>query len=93
MAISRRVGLKEDTNTYSGVSSITRVVPVSDSNTLMFRPSLPIMRPFMASSGIFTIETVADCGSCGTMRCMESTSILRASASISRFDFSRISDL
>ena len=92
-AMALRVGLKDETITVSGESSMTTVVEVSNSKERMLRPSLPIRRPFMASSGIFTIVAVADCGICGERRCMASIKTRRAVSSTSRFDFSSSSRL
>ena len=58
LAISRRMGSKEETVIASGVSSIIRSTPVAVSRARMLRPSRPIMRPFISSLGRFTTETV-----------------------------------
>ena len=56
-ATSRRTGSKQDSSTASGVSSMMRLTPVTDSNARMLRPSRPMMRPFMSSLGRCRTET------------------------------------
>ena len=58
-AISRRSGSKPEIRTASGVSSTTRSMPVAASSARMFRPSRPMIRPFMPSLGSGTTEIVA----------------------------------
>ena len=58
-AISRRTGSKLDRVMASGVSSIIKSTPVRVSKARIFRPSRPIMRPFISSLGRVTTETVA----------------------------------
>ena len=48
---SRRTGSKQDSRTASGVSSMIRLTPVTDSNARMLRPSRPMIRPFISSPG------------------------------------------
>ena len=50
-ATSRRTGSKHETTTVSGVSSMMTSTPVASSNARMFRPSRPMMRPFISSFG------------------------------------------
>ncbi len=57
-ATSRRSGSKQDSVTESGVSSTMTFTPVSASNVRMFRPSLPMIRPFISSAGSGTTVTV-----------------------------------
>ena len=56
-AISRRTGSKPERITASGVSSMMTSTPVMISNDRMFRPSRPMMRPFMSSLGRCTTDT------------------------------------
>jgi hypothetical protein len=56
-AISRRTGSKQERSTASGVSSMMRLTPVTDSKARMFRPSRPMMRPFISSLGRWSTET------------------------------------
>ena len=58
-AISRRTGSKQDTVMASGVSSMMRSTPVIVSKVRIFRPSRPMMRPFISSLGRGTTDTVA----------------------------------
>ena len=55
-ATSRRIGSKHDTTTVSGVSSMMTSTPVASSNARMFRPSRPMMRPFISSFGSETAD-------------------------------------
>ena len=57
-AISRRTGSNPLNTTASGVSSIIKSIPVTVSMARMFRPSRPIIRPFMSSLGNVTTDTV-----------------------------------
>ena len=57
-AISFLTGSKHEITTASGVSSIMISTPVSVSKVLIFRPSRPIMRPFISSLGSETVVTV-----------------------------------
>ena len=57
-ATSRLTGLKPESITASGVSSIIRSIPVAASIARMFRPSRPIIRPFISSFGRSTTDTV-----------------------------------
>ena len=43
--------------TASGVSSTMRSTPVASSSARMFRPSRPMIRPFMSSDGRSTMDT------------------------------------
>src|SRR3990172_5747134 len=56
LAISRRTLSKAETMTTPGVSSTMTSTPVSFSKARMLRPSRPMMRPFMSSLGISTVE-------------------------------------
>src|SRR5207244_4467334 len=55
---SRRTGSKHDTTTVSGVSSMMTSTPVAASNARMFRPSRPMIRPFISSEGRATADTL-----------------------------------
>ena len=57
-AISRRTLSKALTMTTPGVSSTITSTPVAFSKVRMFRPSRPMMRPFMSSLGMSTVLTV-----------------------------------
>ena len=57
-AISRLTGSKPDNITASGVSSIIKSIPVNVSSVRIFRPSRPIILPFMSSLGSATTDTV-----------------------------------
>ena len=79
--ISRRTGSKQDSSTASGVSSMIRLTPVTDSNARMLRPSRPMIRPFISSAGrCSTLTTLSAVCSLAT-RWMASTTILRARCS------------
>ena len=56
-AISRRTGLKPERMTASGVSSMMTSIPVAASKARMFRPSRPMIRPFISSDGSGTALT------------------------------------
>ena len=58
LAISRRNGSNEDTTIASGVSSIIKSTPVTDSIVLIFLPSLPISLPFISSLGKLIVLVV-----------------------------------
>ena len=58
LATSLLIGSNPDKTTASGVSSIIRSTPVSDSRVLILRPSLPIILPFISSLGSETTEIV-----------------------------------
>ncbi len=57
-AASRRTGSNELRTTASGVSSMMRFTPVVASKARMFRPSRPMIRPFMSSLGKVKTLTV-----------------------------------
>ncbi len=57
-ATSRRMGLNPDSTTASGVSSMMTSTPVACSKARMFRPSRPMIRPFISSEGSCTTDTV-----------------------------------
>ena len=89
---SRRTGSKQDSSTASGVSSMIRLTPVTDSKARMLRPSRPMIRPFISSPGRCSTETTDSLVCSLATRWMASVTILRArlspslraSASISR---------
>ena len=58
-ATSRRSASKQDSTTVPGVSSTRTFTPVSASNSRMFRPSLPMIRPFISSEGSGSSVTAA----------------------------------
>ena len=79
--ISRRTGSKQESSTASGVSSTTRLTPVTDSKARMLRPSRPMMRPFISSEGrCSTLTTLSAVCSLAT-RWMASTTMCRARCS------------
>ena len=55
-ATSRRTGSNPDNTTAWGVSSTSTVTPVAASKARMFRPSRPMIRPFMSSPGSVTSD-------------------------------------
>ncbi len=57
-ATSRRIGSKDESRIASGVSSMMMSTPVAASTARMFRPSRPMMRPFMSSDGRSRTDTV-----------------------------------
>src|SRR5215218_2895366 len=57
-ATSRLTPSKEERTTAWGVSSMMKSTPVRFSRERMFRPSRPMIRPFMSSDGSSTSETV-----------------------------------
>ena len=58
-ATSRRTGSKPgESTTAFGVSSMSTVTPVADSNARMLRPSRPMIRPFISSLGMPTVLVV-----------------------------------
>ncbi len=77
-AISRRTGSKHDSSTASGVSSMIRLTPVTDSKALMLRPSRPMIRPFISSPGRCSTETTDSLVCSVATRWMASVTILRA---------------
>ena len=90
-ATSRRTGSKHETTTVSGVSSMMTSTPVASSKARMFRPSRPMMRPFISSFGSATAETVVSAVCSAAMRWMASATIFFASRSALRRALSRIS--
>ena len=58
-AMVRRIGSKQETAITPGVSSTRMSTPVARSRARMFRPSRPMIRPFMSSAGIRTLRTTA----------------------------------
>src|SRR5579885_2016210 len=56
-AISRRMPSKDERTTALGVSSTMKSTPVRCSSVRMFRPSRPMIRPFMSSDGSSTSVT------------------------------------
>ena len=78
---SRRTGSKQDSSTASGVSSMIRLTPVTDSKARMLRPSRPMIRPFISSPGrCSTLTTLSAVCSLAT-RWMASTTMWRARGS------------
>ena len=90
-ATSRRTGSKQERMTASGVSSTTTSTPVAASNERMFRPSRPMMRPFMSSLGRVTTETAASEEWSTDSFSIACEMILRASRSASPWARSRTS--
>jgi len=64
--------------TASGVSSTIRSIPVAISRARMFRPSRPMMRPFISSLGRSTTDTVVSMVCSTAQRWMDVDRILRA---------------
>ena len=81
LAASRRTGSKHESTTASGVSSTIRLTPVVASNARMFRPSRPMMRPFMSSLGRANTETVDSAVCSDATRWIAIVTILRARSS------------
>ena len=54
---SRRTGSKQESRTASGVSSMIRLTPVTDSKARMLRPSRPMILPFISSPGRCSTDT------------------------------------
>ena len=75
----------------SGVSSMMTSTPVASSNARMFRPSRPMMRPFISSFGSETADTVVSDVCSAAIRWIASAMIFFASRSALRFAVSRIS--
>ena len=75
----------------SGVSSMMTSTPVASSNARMFRPSRPMMRPFISSFGSETADTVVSAVVSAAIRWMASATIFLASRSAFRRALSRIS--
>ncbi len=57
-ATSRRIVSKALTMTTPGVSSMITSTPVAFSKARMFRPSRPMIRPFISSLGMPTVLVV-----------------------------------
>src|SRR2546425_439054 len=64
---SRRTGSKHETTTVSGVSSMMTSTPVAASKARMFRPSRPMIRPFISSEGRATADTVLSAVAAGAL--------------------------
>src|SRR6266705_2698559 len=77
-AISRLTGSKQERSTASGVSSMIRLTPVTDSKARMLRPSRPMMRPFISSPGRCRTETTDSLVCSVATRWMARVTILRA---------------
>ena len=77
-ATSRRTGSKQDSSTASGVSSMIRLTPVTDSKARMFRPSRPMIRPFISSPGRCSTETTDSLVCSVATRWIASETTLRA---------------
>ena len=75
----------------SGVSSMMTSTPVASSKARMFRPSRPMMRPFISSFGSATADTVVSAVCSAAMRCTARATIFFASRSALRRAVSRIS--
>src|SRR5213080_4953526 len=81
---SRRTGSKHDTTTVSGVSSMMTSTPVAASNARIFRPSRPMIRPFISSEGRATADTVVSAVDSGASRWIAKARIFLASLSALR---------
>src|SRR5699024_6743052 len=88
LAISRRIGSNPLSTTVSGVSSIITSIPVKLSMVRIFRPSRPIIRPFMSSFGRWITLTVASVTSSAALRWMASVIKLFARRFTSTFNCS-----
>src|SRR5881397_812112 len=64
--------------TASGVSSMIRSTPVACSSARIFRPSRPMMRPFISSLGMATTETEVSAVCSAATRCIAVTRMLSA---------------
>ncbi len=81
--ISRRTGSKHERSTASGVSSMIRLTPVTDSKARMLRPSRPMILPFISSPGRCITETTDSLVCSTATRWMASVTIFRARLSAS----------
>ncbi len=89
-ATSRRNGSKLERMIAPGVSSTINSTPVACSSARMFRPSRPMIRPFMSSLGRSTTDTVVSMACSAALRWMASVMICRAlAAACSRASASR----
>ena len=77
-ATSRRIPSNDESTTALGVSSMMKSTPVRCSSARMFRPSRPMMRPFMSSDGSSTSVTVVSAAALAATRCSASATRLRA---------------
>ena len=77
-AISRRIPSNEERTTAFGVSSMMKSTPVRCSSVRMFRPSRPMIRPFMSSDGSSTSVTVVSAAALAATRCSASATRFRA---------------
>ena len=77
-AISRRTSSNDESTTACGVSSMMKSTPVSFSNARMFRPSRPMIRPFMSSDGSSTSDTVVSAAWLAATRWSASATRFRA---------------
>jgi hypothetical protein len=75
----------------SGVSSMITSTPVASSNARMFRPSRPMIRPFISSLGSDTLDTVVSAVCSAAIRWTARATIFLASRSAFRRAVSRIS--
>ena len=80
----RRIGSKEESTTIPGVSSTIISTPVARWRAWILRPSLPMMRPFISSSGNFKAVTVRSAVTSEDMRSIAVTSRAWAVSSMSR---------
>ena len=78
LAISRRTLSKPVTTTTPGVSSTITSTPVAFSKARMFRPSRPMIRPFISSVGMSTVLTVVSAVCSAAYRWMAVARISRA---------------
>src|SRR5512141_1248561 len=67
-ATSRRIGSNDERRIASGVSSMMMSTPVAASTARMFRPSRPMIRPFMSSDGRSRTDTVVSTTCSDAMR-------------------------
>ena len=81
---SRRTGSKQESRTASGVSSIMRLTPVTDSKARMLRPSRPMILPFISSPGRCSTDTTDSLVCSLATRWIARVTIRRARVSPSR---------
>ena len=91
LATSLRTASKLDKTTASGVSSMIRSTPVRVSSVRIFRPSRPIIRPFISSLGSCTSETVDSDTTSAAHFCIAPTTISLAFLSDSSLALDSIS--
>ena len=88
---SRRIGSKAEMTIASGVSSIIKSTPVTDSIVLTFLPSRPIIRPFISSFGKLITVTVCSFATSAAYFCIHIISICLALSLTSSFASSSFS--